>query len=84
MEVVNRILRYLKKDPGKRAVVLFKKTANRSIGIYTNTDWAGSPNDQKSTSGYCSYVWGNLVTWRNKKRPVVAHSSVEAEFRSLA
>ncbi|KAA0039229.1 putative polyprotein [Cucumis melo var. makuwa] len=26
--------------------------------------WAGSIVDKKSTSGYCTFVWGNLVTWR--------------------
>ncbi|PON82508.1 hypothetical protein TorRG33x02_217530, partial [Trema orientale] len=35
-------------------------------------------------SGYCTFVWGNLVTWRSKKQSVVARSSAEAEFRSLA
>ncbi|RVW83231.1 Retrovirus-related Pol polyprotein from transposon RE1 [Vitis vinifera] len=37
-----------------------------------------------STSGYCSFVWGNLVTWRSKKQSVVARSSAEAEYRALA
>ncbi|XP_024023550.1 uncharacterized protein LOC112092229 [Morus notabilis] len=82
MEAVTRILMYLKKD--LRKGLLFKKTANRLLEIYTDADWAGSPSDRKSTSGYCSYVWGNLVTWRSKKQPVVAHSSAEAEFRALA
>jgi len=29
-----------------------------------------------STSGYCSFVGGNLVTWRSKKQNVVARSNV--------
>ena len=40
--------------------------------------------DRRSTSGYCSFVWGNLVTWRSKKQSVVARSSAEAEFRAMA
>ena len=39
--------------------------------------------DRRSTSGYCSFVGGNLVTWRSKKQNVVARSSVEAEFRAV-
>ncbi|RVX00154.1 Retrovirus-related Pol polyprotein from transposon RE1 [Vitis vinifera] len=38
----------------------------------------------RSTSGYCTYVWGNLVTWRSKKQSVVSRSSAEAEFRAMA
>ena len=40
--------------------------------------------DRQSASGYCTYVWGNLVTWRSKKQSVVARSSAEAEFRAMA
>ncbi|CAL8157616.1 unnamed protein product [Prunus armeniaca] len=35
---------------------------------------------RKSTSGYFTFVGGNLVTWRSKKHNVVALSSAEAEF----
>ncbi|XP_060964985.1 retrovirus-related Pol polyprotein from transposon RE2 [Cannabis sativa] len=54
------------------------------IEAYTDADWAGSTVDRRSTSGYCSYVGGNLVTWQSKKQSVVARSSAEAEFRSVA
>ena len=40
--------------------------------------------DRRSTSRYCSFVSGNLVTWRSKKQNVVARSSAEAEFRVVA
>ncbi|RZB86491.1 Exocyst complex component EXO70B1 [Glycine soja] len=46
-------------------------------------DWAGSISDRKSTSGYLTFVGGNLVSWRSKKQKVVALSSVEAEFRGM-
>nr|CAN67601.1 hypothetical protein VITISV_032935 [Vitis vinifera] len=37
-----------------------------------------------STTGYCTFVWGNLVTWRSKKQNIVARSSVEIEFRAMS
>ena len=64
--------------------MFFKKGESREVEAYTDADWAGSVVDRRSTSGYCTYIWGNLVTWRSKKQNVVARSSAEAEFRSLA
>ncbi|KAH7560594.1 hypothetical protein JRO89_XS10G0050600 [Xanthoceras sorbifolium] len=40
--------------------------------------------DRRFTSGYCTYVWGNLVTWRSKKQSVVSRSSAEAEYRAMS
>uniref|UniRef100_A0A2N9I543 Retrovirus-related Pol polyprotein from transposon RE1 n=1 Tax=Fagus sylvatica TaxID=28930 RepID=A0A2N9I543_FAGSY len=68
--------------PGKG--LLFKKRGHLQIEAYTDADWAGSITDRRSTSGYCSFVGGNLVTWRSKKQNVVARSSAEAEFRVVA
>ncbi|KAL5758013.1 hypothetical protein ACOSP7_020624 [Xanthoceras sorbifolium] len=82
MGAVLRILRYLKMTPGQG--ICFKKSEDRDVRIFTDADWAGSVVDRRSTSGYCSYVWGNLVTWRSKKQSVVSRSSVEAEFRAMA
>ena len=66
MDAVNRILRYLKMTPGRG--LLYKKSDNRNVEIYSDADWAGDILDRRSTSGYCSYVWGNLVTWKSKKQ----------------
>ncbi|RVW87783.1 Retrovirus-related Pol polyprotein from transposon TNT 1-94 [Vitis vinifera] len=82
MKSVYRILQYLKKSPGRG--LYFKKTSSREVEVFTDADWAGSLTDRRSTTGYCSYVWGNLVTWRSKKQSVVARSSAEAEFRAMA
>ncbi|KAL0554481.1 hypothetical protein IC582_008403 [Cucumis melo] len=76
MEAIKRILRYLKMIPGKG--LMFRKTDRKTIEAYTDSDWTRSVVDRKSTSGYCTFVWGNLVTWRSKKK------SVEAEYRAMS
>ncbi|KAF5456016.1 hypothetical protein F2P56_025533 [Juglans regia] len=82
MEAVYRILRYLKLTPGRG--LFFEKNQRRDIEVFSDADWAGSVQDRRSTSGYCTFVWGNLVTWRSKKQSVVSRSSAEAEFRAMA
>ena len=52
--------------------------------VYTNADYAGLIVDRRSTTGYCMFLGGNLVTWRSKKQNVVTRSSAEAEFRAMA
>jgi hypothetical protein len=82
MNAVLRIIRYLKGCPGRG--LLYRPHGNLKVECYTDADWAGSLEDRKSTSGYCSFVGGNLVTWRSKKQSVVARSTAEAEFRAMA
>ncbi|XP_050877706.1 uncharacterized mitochondrial protein AtMg00810-like [Lathyrus oleraceus] len=82
LEAVYRILRYLKGNTGKG--LFFKKTSERNVFIFIGADWAGSVTDRRSTSRYCTYVWGNLVTWRSKKQGVEERSSAEAEFRVMS
>lgn len=82
MEAVMRILSYLKSAPGKG--LLFKKHGHLKVEGYTDADWAGNITDRRSTSGYFTFVGGNLVTWRSKKQNVVSRSAAEAEYRGMA
>ncbi|EXB96864.1 hypothetical protein L484_016637 [Morus notabilis] len=82
LEAIYKILRYLKGTPGKG--LFFQKSDQRRIEVYTDADWAGSVTDKRSTSRYCTFLWGNLVTWRSKKQNVAARSSAEAEYRAMA
>ncbi|KAK3040310.1 hypothetical protein RJ639_028225 [Escallonia herrerae] len=82
LHAVYQMLQYLKGSPGRW--FLFRKGTNMELEAYTDVDYAGSLTDKRSTSVYCTFLGGNLVTWRSKKQPVVARSSSEAEFHSMA
>lgn len=81
MEAIYRILCYLKSSPGKG--LLFSQRDYLKIEAYTDVDWAGLIMDRWSTSGYCTFMEGNLVTWHSKKQSVVARSSAKAEFKAM-
>jgi hypothetical protein len=83
MDAVVRILRYLKSAPG-RGVMFSKHNNILEVSGFTDADWAGNITDRRSTSGYFTFVGGNLVTWKSKKQKVVARSSAEAEYRGMA
>ncbi|XP_057478145.1 retrovirus-related Pol polyprotein from transposon TNT 1-94 isoform X6 [Actinidia eriantha] len=82
MDAVYRILSYLKSAPGKG--IMFSNHGHLQLEVFTDADWAGSVDDRRSTSGYCTFLGGNLVTWRSKKQSVVARSSAKAEYRAMA
>lgn len=81
MQGIFRILRYLNSSPGRG--LFFGKHQDHNVSGFTDADWAGDRSDGKSTSGYFTFVGGNLVTWRSKKQKVVSKSSAEAEFRGM-
>ena len=58
---------------------------NKSTEVvgYCDADWAGDRADRRSTTGYCTFIGGNMVTWNSKKQKVVSCSSAEAEYRAM-
>lgn len=50
---------------------------------YWDTDLAGIRVVRKSITRYCTFIRGNLVTWKSKKKNVVSCSSAEAEYGAM-
>ena len=64
--------------------MLYENRGHTQVVGYTDAYWAGSPTNRRSTSGYCVFIGGNLISWKSKKQDVVARSSAEAEYRAMA
>jgi hypothetical protein len=47
---------------------------------YTNSDWAGSVSDRKSTSGCCFSLGSAMISWQSRKQSNIALSTAEAEY----
>ena len=72
LQATYRVLQYLKRTPCKS--ILFKRNGVLVLEAYTDANYVGSSIDRKSTFGYCTFLGGNLVTWRSKKHNVVVRS----------
>lgn len=62
---LEQILCYLKRAPGRG--ILYENHEHTHIEYFSDAEWAGSKVDRRSTSGYCVFVGGNLVSWKSKK-----------------
>ncbi|CAL9022395.1 unnamed protein product, partial [Prunus brigantina] len=78
---VKRILRYIQ---GTLDYGIQFTSGFLELQAYTDADWAGDPNDRRSTSGYVVFLGRNPISWGAKKQTTVSRSSTEAEYRSLA
>ncbi|KAL0641754.1 hypothetical protein Bca4012_103589 [Brassica carinata] len=79
--MVERLLMYLNGSPDQ-GVWMGCNGSTEVVG-YCDADWAGDRADRRSTTGYCTFIGGNLVTWKSKKQKVVSCSSAEAEYRAM-
>jgi hypothetical protein len=79
---VKRIFRYLK-GTGEFGL-WYSKGKDLSLIAYTDADWAGCIDDQRSTSGTTFYLGECLVSWLSKKHSSISLSTVEAEYIAAA
>ncbi|GJX74182.1 ribonuclease H-like domain-containing protein [Tanacetum coccineum] len=77
-----RMLRYLKGSPGKG--IHITKSANTSLVVFVDADWAKFVVTRKSVTGFCIFVNASLVSWKSKKQNTLFKSYAEAKYRAIA
>jgi hypothetical protein len=81
LTAAKHILRYVR---GTIDHGLFYTPGPISLSTFFDVDWAGDPNDRRSTLGLLVFLGNNPITWSAKKQLTVSRSSTEAKYRALA
>jgi histone deacetylase 1/2 len=81
MTAVKRILRYIRHTVsyGLRLCA----SSSTLLSAFSDADWAGNPDDRRSTGGYAVFFGPNLIAWSARKQPTVSRSSTEAEYKAV-
>ena len=80
-DAVIRIVRYLKAHLDRG--LLYKINGHLQVEAYIDADQVGSPSNRKYAARYCTFLGGNLITWKSKKQTVVARSSAKAKYKAM-
>ncbi|CAM8890306.1 unnamed protein product [Rhodiola kirilowii] len=81
-QVAKRALRYLKGTVNFG--IMYKHGDGDKFWGFTDIDYAGDTEDNRSTSGYVFMLSSGAVSWSSKKQSVVALSTTEAEYIAAA
>jgi hypothetical protein len=53
---------------------------NFTLSGYTNSDWAGSVSNRKSTLGCCFSLGTTMISWQSRKQSNIALITAEAQY----
>ncbi|KAG6401081.1 hypothetical protein SASPL_137926 [Salvia splendens] len=77
--VAERVLKYLKGTIGHG--LFYSARADPSLSIFSDADWVGCPDTERSISGSCLFLGTSLISWRSKKQHTISRSRRLAPVR---
>jgi hypothetical protein len=78
---VKRILLYLK---GMMHFGISYTRGDLQLKAFSDANWAGDPNDRRSTTGLVIFLGNNPISWSFKKQQIISRSLTKAEYRTLS
>ena len=80
-KIGTRVLRYLKgtMDLG----ITMNRSQTTTITAFVDSDHGGDKQSRRSTTGYAVFCGDNLISWHSKLQPIIADSTMEAEYIAL-
>ncbi|KAM1665198.1 hypothetical protein ACFXTN_040610 [Malus domestica] len=76
-----RVLRYLQRT--KDHMLVYKRIESLVLEGYSDSDFAGCPDDKKSTTCYVFLMACGAVSWKSVKQGTMAASTMVAEYLSV-
>ncbi|XP_022897814.1 uncharacterized protein LOC111411521 [Olea europaea var. sylvestris] len=62
----------------------FNSQTTLDLCAFSDADWIGCPTTRRSTTSYCTFLEGNLISWCAKKQHTISRSSTKAEYCAMA
>lgn len=79
---VKQILCYLKSTINHGLFI--QKNHGLTLHAYSDVNWACGLDDRRSTGGFCIFLGKYIISWSFGKQHIVARSSIDVEYKSLA
>ena len=77
-QAAKRIVRYIKGTTNYG--IKYSYCQNFKLHGYSDSDWAGSIDDMRSTTGFCFSFGFGIFSWSLKKQDMIAQSIADAEY----
>jgi hypothetical protein len=61
-------------------MLTYKKTHNHEVIGYSDADFVGCADSQKSTSGYVFTLTNGVISWKSTKQRITTSSTMYTEF----
>ena len=61
-------------------MLTFKRSGDLIVIGYSDSDFTGCPDDNKSTSRYIFMMVGGAVSWKSNKQSITTTFTMEAEY----